>query len=414
MTEAPSVNPGDELDGVLQTINKLARKSRGGDYIYRGEPKHYDAVSSSLYREYQDIQAEHFEIDVVQKEILSEAKKYTASTDEFEILTELQHYGGKTNLIDFTTDYLVALFFACDGSPTHDGRVILLQKSGEMSLYIRRPRNPSNRVIAQKSVFVRPPEGFIQPDHAVTIPKIAKHPLLDHLRNCHGISVETVYNDLHGFIRYQSVHQSASKEFYLGLAWQNRGNDEQAIKHYTRSINANPQAPNPYNNRGNAYYAQGDFDHAIQDYDKALALSPNDAPPYLNRGGAYAMQGEVDLAIQDYNRALALNPNDADALWNRSLAYQFKGDIDLAIQDLDRTLELNPNYAEAYYSRGFTWLNMREWERARSDLSTAKKLGVDIKSSFRASFVSSGYQSVSEFQQKNNIELPTDITALLT
>ena len=139
MTEAPSVNRGDELDGVLDTINKLARKSRSGDYIYRGIPKHYDAVSSSLYREYQDIEAENFDIEVAQKEILSEAKKYTASTDEFEILTELQHYGGKTNLIDFTTDYLAALFFACDGSPTHDGRVILLQKSGEMSLYIRRP-----------------------------------------------------------------------------------------------------------------------------------------------------------------------------------------------------------------------------------------------------------------------------------
>ena len=380
MTEAPSVNRGDELDGVLQTINKLARKSRGGDYIYRGEPKHYDAVSSSLYREYQDIQAEHFEIDVVQKEILSEAKKYTPSTDEFEILTELQHYGGKTNLIDFTTDYLLALFFACDGSPTHDGRVILLQKSGEMSRYIRRPRNPSNRVIAQKSVFVRPPEGFIQPDHAVTIPKIAKHPLLDHLRNCHGISVETVYNDLDGFIRYQSVHQSASKEFYLGLAWQNRGNDEQAIKHYTRSINANPQAPNPYNNRGIAYYAKGELDRAIQDYDNALGPNPNSAEVFNNRGHAYYGKGEVDRAIRDYNKAL----------------------------------ELNPNYAEAYYSRGFAWLIMKEWERARSDLSTAKKLGVDIKSPFRASLIPSGYQSVSEFQQKNSIELPTDITALLT
>ena len=380
MTEAPSVNRGDELDGVLDTINKLARKARSGDYIYRGEPKHYDAVSSSLYREYQDIQAEHFEIDVVQKEILSEAKKYTPSTDEFEILTELQHYGGKTNLIDFTTDYLLALFFACDGSPDRDGRVILLRKSGEMSSHFKQPRNPSNRVIAQKSVFVRPPEGFIQPDHAVTIPKIAKHPLLDHLRNCHGISVETVYNDLDGFIRYQSVHQSASKEFYLGLAWQNRGNDEQAIKHYTRSINANPQAPNPYNNRGIAYYAKGELDRAIQDYDKALGPNPNSAEVFNNRGHAYYGKGEVDRAIRDYNKAL----------------------------------ELNPNYAEAYYSRGFTWLNMREWERARSDLSTAKKLGVDIKSSFRASFVSSGYQSVSEFQQKNNIELPTDITALLT
>ena len=341
MTEAPSVNRGDELDGVLDTINKLARKARSGDYIYRGEPKHYDAVSSSLYREYQDIQAEHFEIDVVQKEILSEAKKYTPSTDEFEILTELQHYGGKTNLIDFTTDYLLALFFACDGSPDHDGRVILLRKSGEMSSHFKQPRNPSNRVIAQKSVFVRPPEGFIQPDHAVTIPKIAKHPLLDHLRNCHGISVETVYNDLHGFIRYQSVHQSASKEFYLGLAWQNRGNDEQAIKHYTRSINANPQAPNPYNNRGIAYYAKGELDRAIQDYDKALGPNPNSAEVFNNRGHAYYGKGEVDRAIRDYNKAL----------------------------------ELNPNYAEAYYSRSLVWLNMKEWAKVWSDLSAAQNLG---------------------------------------
>ena len=52
----------------------------------------------------------------------------TEYTIDFEILTEIQHYEGKTNLIDFSTDYFIALFFACDGSPDEDGRVIL-QKS---------------------------------------------------------------------------------------------------------------------------------------------------------------------------------------------------------------------------------------------------------------------------------------------
>ena len=35
---------------------------------------------------------------------------YTHEKVEFEILTELQHYGGYTNLIDFTTDSHIALF----------------------------------------------------------------------------------------------------------------------------------------------------------------------------------------------------------------------------------------------------------------------------------------------------------------
>ncbi len=40
------------------------------------------------------------------------------------MLVEMQHFGGKTNLIDFTTDYRVALFFACDGAHGECGRVV--------------------------------------------------------------------------------------------------------------------------------------------------------------------------------------------------------------------------------------------------------------------------------------------------
>ena len=212
----------DTLSEVLEIIREIAEKSDGGEYIYRGEPDEcFEKVSLSLYRQYTDIETKHFDIEIVQKEILNEAKEYTHETDEFEILTELQHFGGKTNLIDFTTDYLIALFFACDGSHDKNGRMIL-QKREPVEKHINRPRNPRNRVIAQKSLFVRPPQGYLEPDDVIPIPKHLKQPILEHLRKYHGLSTETIYNDLHGFIIHQKIHQSAYTEFYRGLTCQNK------------------------------------------------------------------------------------------------------------------------------------------------------------------------------------------------
>ena len=120
---------------------------------------------------------------------MEEAKRYTQETDDdFAILTELQHYGGKTNLIDFTADYLIALFFACDGDYSKDGRVVLLDRSGDMEEHIYGPRHPVSRVLAQKSVFVRPPDGFVEPDDTVIIPHNLKPLMLDYLQKGHGIA----------------------------------------------------------------------------------------------------------------------------------------------------------------------------------------------------------------------------------
>ena len=149
----------DKILNIRALLQETEEKSSDDDYIYRGEPEHYEEVSSSLYRQYRDIDqgrdiyVQPFNIEVVQKEILDKAKEYTQESDEFEILAELQHHGGKTNLIDFTTDYRIALFFACDGFHDKDGRLIL-QRREAIRDQIKRPQNPVNRVIAQKSVFV--------------------------------------------------------------------------------------------------------------------------------------------------------------------------------------------------------------------------------------------------------------------
>ena len=91
----------NELSSVLQKICEIAEKSADGDYIFRGESRSYGKVVSSLYRQYEyDIEADDFDIEFVQKEILDEARKYTEKTDELEILVELHYHGGITNLIE--------------------------------------------------------------------------------------------------------------------------------------------------------------------------------------------------------------------------------------------------------------------------------------------------------------------------
>ena len=91
---------------VQDILEELRMKSRGGGYIYRGENKCHLSVSSSLYRDF-NIKDNNFDIELVEKEMLNDAKKHvgesrqdsrsTATEDpiDLERLTELQHYGGK-------------------------------------------------------------------------------------------------------------------------------------------------------------------------------------------------------------------------------------------------------------------------------------------------------------------------------
>ena len=477
---------------VRKIIRKIEDKASGGDYIFRGEPECYPKVSSTLYRQYEKILTDRFNVEEVQNKMLIAAKEHLPGTTSdfettsidmqvladlnlpgttsdfetpvrrlgaaigipsepdygFETLTELQHYGGKTNLIDFTTDSRVALFFACDGSPSKKGRVIF-RKKGDIEELVENPRepiNPLNRVIAQKSIFVRPRRGFVEfdPDKdVVVIPVVLKKPMLEYLQKYHNISAKTVYNDLHGFIRIQDIHHKAYEALYRGLsaedkgdfdraikdfttaielkpdfagaynsrgiAYSRKGDFDRAIKDFTTAIELKPDFAGAYNNRGIAYVKKRDFDKAIQNYDKAIELKPRLAEAYCGRGVAYGEKRDFDKAIQDLTTAIELKPDDAEAYCGRGVAYGEKRDFDKAIQDLTTAIELKPDDADAYCNRGEAWMHMSEWDKAKEDLTFAKDRGVDIIASFQ-----NAYENVADFEQKNGVQVPADIAEMLT
>ena len=319
-TQGNPESPSADLHRALAIINKLALKAAGGNYIFRGESECNDKVSSSLYREYERISpdvVQELDMEHIQQSRLDTAKTFTFEDDEWELLTQIQHYGGNTNLIDFTSDYLIALFFACDGKHSAPGRVILLDKWGKMSEDIKEPSQPSNRVIAQRSIFVRPSTGIVTPDCVIGIPADLKLTLLDHLDNAHGISAKTMYNDLHGYIRYRAMHSEAFAMLSKGVIYDSKDNYKLAIEQYTDAINHNPRLVPAYVRRGQAYSSDGNYDNAITDCSTAIRLHPGNMPAYYVRGIAHARKGNHRGSIADFTEVVNIDPDFGPAYCDR-------------------------------------------------------------------------------------------------
>ena len=210
-----------------------------------------------------------------------------------------------------------------------------------------------------------------------------------------------------------------------GVAYSAKGDFDRTIEDYTKAIELNPNYAVAYNNRGGVYYLKEEYESAIVDFTKATELNPDYAVAYNNRGVAYYLKEEYESAIVDFTRAIELNPNYAIAYNNRGRAYGVKGEVDgltlrpdsptskraviRAIKDYNPAIGLNPEFAPAYYNRGVAWLRLREWERAELDLTVARDMGINIITAF-----CDDYESVEDFEERNGVQLPEDIIAMLT
>ena len=100
-----------------------------------------------------------------------------------------------------------------------------------------------------------------------------------------------------------------------GLAAENRGDYDEAIRLYTKAIESGDLSrenlPIVYNNRGRLWLLiKGDKDLAIADFNKAIELKPQYTEAYYWRGAIWLNKGDKDLAIADFNKAIELEPQN--------------------------------------------------------------------------------------------------------
>ena len=69
----------------------------------------------------------------------------------------------------------------------------------------------------------------------------------------------------------------------------------------------------------------------------------------------------------------------ATKYYHRGIAHSKKGELKLAIENYTQAIELDPNNSDAYYKRSKAWLHLGETEKAKSDMKTASKIGINSK-----------------------------------
>ncbi len=165
----------------------------------------------------------------------------------------------------------------------------------------------------------------------------------------------------------------------LGVALAHRGQGDEAIAHYKKSLQLMPDQPETYNNLGLALVDRGQIDEAIADYGKALELRPVYPKAEYNLGLALAGRGNFDEAIVHYCAALKFKQDDdAEAHYNLGLALSHRGQVNEAITQYRLALVVKPDHAQAHSNLGNALARRGQADEAIAEYRRALAIKPDL------------------------------------
>ena len=146
----------------------------------------------------------------------------------------------------------------------------------------------------------------------------------------------------------QDSRKQATEYFQLAYECQMRGDYDEAIALYSRSIECFPTAE-AYTFRGWTYSFLGDLERAITECMLAIQVDPSLGNPYNDIGSYLLAQGRSEEAIPWFQRAThaaRYEPRCFPYL-NLGRIYEAKREWKRAKEHYARACFLNPHYAEA-------------------------------------------------------------------
>jgi len=112
------------------------------------------------------------------------------------------------------------------------------------------------------------------------------------------------------------------------------------------TILSDPLSSEEHLELGIAYEKKGEFDNAIKEYEVAAKKQP---VAYLYLGNAHFQKNELDKAEKYYKKAIKKEPQNADAYNNLAWLYYVQGkNLDEAESLVLRAMQLNPCKSDIY------------------------------------------------------------------
>jgi len=128
----------------------------------------------------------------------------------------------------------------------------------------------------------------------------------------------------------------------LGVAYQQRGESDLALREYERAAELDRRWARPLINRGNLQAAEGEWRKAQKSYFKALDREPDNAEAMNNLAWVLLRGGESGAALSWAEKSVAGNPLEPVFLDTLAEARIACGDYDGARQAIAEALALDP------------------------------------------------------------------------
>ena len=416
---------------AISAINSINLK-----VYFRGQANEAWEVESSAYRHYYGLYSKGVAPDFLDEQmqmhnmnLIRDIKKLDALNDIADIVLEkdlyalayCQHHGAKTNLIDFTSNPLIALWFACAGEKEQkkDAAVVYIENSfemvnensnlGDLLLPYKRSITPTifippyfdRRIIAQQSILLLLPSGkmIAHEYRSVVIKAEAKPEILKKLREI-GISRNVLFPDVTGFFEwYKSDNRdiicdlmAEAKQCNKGSAHTNALNiylkcEQLALRAFGRK---DVRLATIWGSIGEQYFELARYSDAIRYHLKALTLRNTywgedhmeTAKSHSSLGANYRGQDLMKAALKHHEKAVSIRERDIEhnsrALGvtynNLGFLYFYTGDYDKGIIYHEKALLSRiALYGELHRSVGASHHNLGQTLRAAGDFANAKK-----------------------------------------
>jgi hypothetical protein len=219
-----------KVNSIISLINSANKKSKNSIVLFRGQPGKYPLLPkiaridpSKNIRESEEKMLEEFKrrgFQMVDKNI----------KNDIDLLCYAQHFGMSTRLLDWTTNPLIATFFACQNQNDHHDSYVYRLVINESSLFskntnrspfdvkitrILKPIFSNQRIIAQNGYFtvhayseknqkfisLENNNRFINKITEFIIPQLKKKEIIDQLDTL-GINYSSVFPDIEGISKH--------------------------------------------------------------------------------------------------------------------------------------------------------------------------------------------------------------------
>ncbi len=117
-------------------------------------------------------------------------------------------------------------------------------------------------------------------------------------------------------------------------------------------------------------------EEALLHFQRATELEPNSAPAWFNLAGAYNRLENVEEAKNSYRQAIELQPDDVNLYIHLSFLYKSEQD-DMAIEVLKEGLSANPDSVELCIALSTFYTTIDDYEQAEGYLDKAEQIDPD-------------------------------------